>query len=127
MSRRSRRRLRRGMTLMEVMIVIAILMMLMAVLNFGLVSAFTGTRVDTAELQVGKIGDRAQLFRVKKGRWPASFEELFVGEPPPVDPWGRPYALRARGEALEVVCFGADGREGGEGADADVVRALEAR
>ncbi len=58
---------------------------------------------------------------------PRSFEELFEGKPAPVDPWGRPYVLRMGGDTLEVVCLGADGREGGEGPDADMVRTWGAR
>ncbi len=41
----------------------------------------------------------------------------------PVDPWGRPYQYNTpgrNGDPYEVICFGADGREGGSGADADL-------
>ena len=40
----------------------------------------------------------------------------------PIDPWGRPYQyVSPAAEApYEVICLGADGREGGEGADADI-------
>ena len=41
----------------------------------------------------------------------------------PVDPWGRPYQYNQPGrdgEPYEVICFGADGREGGTGGDADI-------
>jgi general secretion pathway protein G len=40
----------------------------------------------------------------------------------PIDPWGRPYqyATPGRERAYDVVCLGADGREGGEGADGDI-------
>jgi general secretion pathway protein G len=38
------------------------------------------------------------------------------------DPWGRAYEYNqpGRSAAFEVVCYGADGREGGSGQDADV-------
>jgi hypothetical protein len=39
-----------------------------------------------------------------------------------IDPWGRAYQFRRRGEdGWEVFTYGADGKEGGEGDDADVV------
>ena len=47
-------------------------------------------------------------------------EKLLEGEP--IDPWSQPYQYNSPGAngPYEVVCYGADGREGGEGADADV-------
>ena len=40
----------------------------------------------------------------------------------PVDPWSAPYQYNSPGSigAYEVICFGADGREGGEKADSDI-------
>ncbi|OYX92526.1 MAG: type II secretion system protein GspG [Caulobacter sp. 35-67-4] len=40
----------------------------------------------------------------------------------PKDPWGNPYQYRAPGVrgAIDIFSFGADGREGGEGKDADI-------
>ena len=40
----------------------------------------------------------------------------------PKDPWGNDYQYRAPGAhgAIDVYSFGADGREGGEGKDADI-------
>jgi general secretion pathway protein G len=42
---------------------------------------------------------------------------------PPVDPWGNSYQYNRPGRdgaEFEVICFGSDGMEGGEGAAADV-------
>ena len=40
----------------------------------------------------------------------------------PTDPWGHPYQYNSPGSAgpYEVICYGADGREGGEGVDLDI-------
>jgi len=40
----------------------------------------------------------------------------------PVDPWGRPCQYNSPGAAapFEVICFGADGGEGGTGVDSDI-------
>jgi general secretion pathway protein G len=40
----------------------------------------------------------------------------------PLDPWGNPYryAYPGRHAAYDLYSFGADGREGGEGNDADI-------
>ncbi len=42
----------------------------------------------------------------------------------PLDPWGNPYAYRASGSADEItlICWGADGAQGGAGESADVMR-----
>jgi general secretion pathway protein G len=41
----------------------------------------------------------------------------------PIDPWGHPYQYNRPGREgpYEVICFGADGRAGGAGADKDIV------
>jgi general secretion pathway protein G len=43
----------------------------------------------------------------------------------PLDPWGRPYVYVFPGEAnpkgFDLLSYGADGKLGGEGEDADVV------
>ena len=40
-----------------------------------------------------------------------------------MDPWNHPYQYNVPGRngAYEVICFGADGRAGGTGADQDIV------
>ena len=40
----------------------------------------------------------------------------------PLDPWKHPYQYNSPGREapFEVLCLGADGREGGEGADRDI-------
>jgi type II secretory pathway pseudopilin PulG len=104
-----------------------VVVVLGSVVEFVPGGAFGVAQVDAAQLQLDRIGERARQFREEQGRWPASEAELFVGEPGPVDPWGSPYVLRMGGDALDVVCLGADGREGGEGLDADMVRTWGAR
>ena len=41
----------------------------------------------------------------------------------PIDPWHHPYQYNqpGRNAAYEVICYGADGREGGENEDVDIV------
>jgi general secretion pathway protein G len=61
------------------------------------------------------------------GTYPTSDQSLAVLAPKFIDrlrsdPWGRPYQYNNPGkrEPYEILCFGADGREGGEGVDADI-------
>lgn len=117
---------RRGMTLMEVMIVIAIILMLMGVLAFGLGSMFAEAQADTARLQISRIAERVKIYQVKKRKVPTTGEGLkavFPNEDLPTDPWGNSYVYVApgpNGRAFDIISYGADGKEGGTGSDADI-------
>lgn len=116
-------RRRRGMTLMEVMIVIAIILLLMGVLSFGLASMFGEAQGDAARLQIQRIDERVKLYKIKKRKAPTDLKEVFRDEEPPVDPWGNEYVLRPGGggeRGYDIISYGADGREGGTGKDADI-------
>lgn len=93
------------------------------------------------EADFATIVTAADLFRIDRGRWPASLEELLSppvgvdGEelPPylhrsPRDPWsGRSYTFVRKGEGFELICLGSDETEGGEGYAADLVQPVQAR
>lgn len=113
---------RRGMTLMEVMIVIAIILLLMGALTFGLVSTFGEAQSDTAGLQIARINEKVQIYKVKKRKLPESLSDVYRGEDPPLDPWGNPFVFRKGSgpDGYDIISFGADGREGGTGRDADI-------
>ena len=90
---------------------------------------------DAARAEVSNICNALEAYYGIHGRYPANDEGLAalrrksekVSEPlltqDPVDPWGKPYQYNAPGRdgPYEVICLGADGREGGTGGDADVV------
>lgn len=113
---------RRGMTLMEVMIVIAIILLLMGALTFGLVSTFGEAQSDTAALQIARINEKVQIYKVKKRKLPDDLSDVYRGEEPPMDPWGNQFVYRKGGgsDGYDIISYGADGREGGTGTDADV-------
>lgn len=116
-----RRRSRRGMTLMEVMIVIVIILMLMGALTYGIMSAMSQSQTAVAELMINKANDRVQIYKLRKGKLPDDLAEAFKGEDPPKDPWGNPLVFRKGGsKGYDIVSFGADGKEGGTGNDADI-------
>lgn len=112
---------RRGMTLMEVMIVIAIILLLMGALTFGLRGMFQEAQGDTAQLQMQRIAERIQIYQVKKKKLPDNLNDVFRGEDPPVDPWGKGYVYRKRGKTgFTLMSLGADGKEGGSGTNEDI-------
>jgi general secretion pathway protein G len=120
-ARQSDGRRRRGMTLMEVMIVIAIILLLMGALTFGLTGMFSEAQGDTARLQIVRINERVRIYKIKRKKAPSSLKDVFKHEPIPKDPWGNDYVLRSGGKnGYDIISFGADGKEGGTGADEDI-------
>lgn len=114
---------RRGMTLMEVMIVIAIILLLMGALTFGLVGQFGQAQADTAVLMMSKISDKVLIYKIKKRKLPDDLSDVYPDDHEmPVDPWGNPFVYRKGGgsNGYDIVSYGADGREGGTGNNADL-------
>ena len=115
-------RSRRGMTLMEIMIVITIIVLLTGVLMWGIMRTAGQAYAETARLQIGKIEQDVVLFKMKKKKVPDSLQELYKDEPIPKDPWGNEYVLGngSGKKGFEIMSYGADGKEGGTGADEDI-------
>jgi general secretion pathway protein G len=128
-----------GFTLLELLIVIAILSLL-AVIGTLQLSGYLGhARTDTARLQLDQLSTALDLYRVDIKRLPTSEEGLKALLEKPdgienwrgpylkksqaiVDPWGRPFIYRRPGEhgEYDLSSYGADGRPGGTGEDLDV-------
>jgi general secretion pathway protein G len=97
-------RTRAGFTLLEVLVVVAILVILATVATFSVVSYLRGAREDQATLQAQNIQKAAMSYYAKAGIWPQSLEILAVRDPSNgvgpfleggassiTDPWGQPY------------------------------------
>src|SRR6516164_6677902 len=85
-----------GFTLLELLIVIAILGMLAVVGTLQLMSYLDRARTDTARLQVDQLAAALNLFRIDVGRLPTSDEGLkaLVEAPQTVDGWRGPYLTK---------------------------------
>ena len=125
------RRDREGMTLVEIMVVIAILGTLMTVLAVNLAGRMDDANVDTTILQIKQIETNLQLYAAKKrGKYPSTSDGLdaaakyFPDGKVPKDAWGNDFLYYAPGtngdNDYEIVSLGKDGAEGGEGPDADI-------
>lgn len=129
-----RRRARRaGMTLMEIMIVIAILGVLMSVLAVGLMGTKTDADRQTTAIQIKKLQEGLMMYSLKhKNRYPSTSEGLAAAakyfndeQKVPTDAWGNEYLYFSPGthgdHPFEIISLGPDGKEGGDGDNADIV------
>jgi len=128
-----------GFTLLELLVVLAILGMLAAIAAPRVIAYLGSARADTARVQMSNIATALDLYRLEAGRYPSQADGLraLVEKPAGaaawngpylqrkdavIDPWGRPYEYRLPGEHgdFDVFTLGADGAPGGEGDDSDV-------
>ena len=121
----------RGLTLVEIMVVIAILGTLMAIVGVNVVNQMQQANVDTTGLQMKQIEQNLAMYAAKhKGKFPSTSEGLeaaakyFPDNTVPKDAWGNDFQYYSPGttgdHAFEIVSLGRDGAEGGEDFDADI-------
>ena len=130
-----------GFTLIEVMVVIAILAILAALIVPKVMSRPDEARVVAAKQDIAALMQALKLYRLDSKRYPTTEQGLqaLVARPSqapvpenwkaggyveklPLDPWGKPYQYLYPGlhGEIDVFSYGADGIPGGEGFDADV-------
>ncbi|MCA9214503.1 MAG: type II secretion system major pseudopilin GspG [Planctomycetales bacterium] len=125
---------RKAFTLVELMVVIVIIGLLAGAVTVGVRSYLISGKQSVAKMEIAKICQALDTYYAVYDRYPTSDEGIEVLasvtekipdvllSKVPVDPWGKAYEYLqpGRNSAYEVVSYGADGREGGEGADADI-------
>ncbi len=129
----------RGFTLLELLVVLAILGLMAAIVGPQVIKYLGSSKTQTASVQVKNIAASLELFRLEAGRYPTPEEGLgaLMKAPPSVplwngpylpqasaliDPWGNPYQFKAPGDHGEVDVFslGSDKAAGGTGEAKDV-------
>jgi len=135
---------RSGFTLIEILVVIAVIAMLAALVAPN-VFQHVGTAKDaTARSQIELLGAALDGYRLDNGRYPTTEQGLdalqlqstiqplptnwrgpYLRKAVPVDPWGTPFIYLSPGEVnprgYDLLSLGADREPGGEGEDADLV------
>jgi general secretion pathway protein G len=137
--KRSRLRSQAGITLIELLVVMVII---------ALFATIVGTRVGRNVDKAKQVAAKSQLveyetaldqFKLDVGRYPSNEEGLqalrirpanaqnwdgpYLKKDLPPDPWGRPYVYRFPGMHgdFDLMSLGADGQEGGDGDNSDIV------
>jgi general secretion pathway protein G len=117
---------RGGFTLIELVVVIAILGLIAAVVAVSLPDKTDRMKWNLTATAVGKLKGEVELFRFHENRLPDRLDELVaIGqlEEVPRDAWGRAFLYRkpgVRGAPFDIVSYGADGEPGGTGVNEDL-------
>ncbi len=130
----------RGFSLIELLVVMVILGLLAALVGPRLFKNVGKSKVTATKAQIATFMGALGQYKLDVGTFPATDEGLlalrvkpssarnwegpYLTKDVPMDPWGNPYLYKypgEHGEEPEIISLGADGREGGEGENADIV------
>lgn len=125
-----------GMTLVEIMVVIAIIAGITSVLVSTVTGRLKAAKLKQAKIQLAEVGKALEVYYTDCGSYPSPEVGLKAlleapegcsnwGPEPylkkfPKDPWGHDFVYTLSGNNYSLKSLGADGKEGGTGADADI-------
>jgi general secretion pathway protein G len=129
-----------GFTLLEMLVVLVIIGLLASLVGPRLFGRVDTSKAQTAEAQIKMLRGAVETYRLDVGSLPGTAEGLralttapdafkgrwkgpYLEDALPTDPWGNLYQYAvpgADGRPYALYSFGADGKRGGEGVDADI-------
>lgn len=128
-----------GITLLEIMIVLAIMALIVGLAAPRVLENFGKAKSRTAEVQLANLNSALQLYYIDVGRYPSETEGLdgllqaptgveawdgpyIDNEKGKIDPWGRPYYYLFPGQnaVFDLFTYGRDGQVGGNSEDSDI-------
>jgi general secretion pathway protein G len=133
-----RARTQAGFTLLELLVVVAIIGLLVGYVAPRYFGQIGKSEVATARAQVDALEKALDQYRLDTGHYPSSELGLaalvtrpqnepkwngpYLKKDVPLDPWSKPYQYKQPGEKgdFDLVSFGKDGKPGGSGEDADI-------
>ncbi|WP_299646692.1 type II secretion system major pseudopilin GspG [Sphingomonas bacterium] len=130
----------KGFTLVELMVVIVIIGLLATIVVVNVLPSGDAARVTRTKADIATIEGALDLYRLQQGSFPTTAQGLAALRTAPAgvdaaryqsggyikrledDPWGKPYLYASPGQhgEADVWSYGRDGKEGGEGIDADI-------
>jgi len=132
-----------GFTLIEVMVVVAVLGLLAATVAPNVFRQVGVAKEESARTQIEMLGAALDAYRLDNDTYPSEAQGLealwrepssaprprnwrgpYLRKAVPLDSWGNPFVYRSPGVqspwGYDLASLGADGREGGAGEDADI-------
>lgn len=129
----------RGFTLLELLVVVAIIGLLAAFVGPRLFGNVSKSEVTTAKAQIEAFARAIDSYRLDTGRFPETAQGLqalvvrpadspkwngpYLQKEVPLDPWGHAYVYKRpgnNGRDYEITSYGRDGSPGGADEDADL-------
>jgi general secretion pathway protein G len=124
----------RGFSLIELTAVLALMALLATFVTLSVRHVMVKAKQNAARSQIAALRDAVEKFYLDTGHYPTNDQglEILTQSPGkkadpllrqvPLDPWNHAYVYLSPGksEPYAIVSLGADGREGGDGADADI-------
>lgn len=134
------RRLRRGFTFLEILVVMVILALIAGIVGTQLLGEAEKAKAEATRIQIRSLQTALDLYRLHNSAYPTTEQGLEalvrqpeVGNPPsdwqgpylnsrnvPTDGWDNEFRYRSNGREFTIVSLGADGVEGGEELNADI-------
>lgn len=132
-----------GFTLLEIIVVVFILSLLVAIVAPKIMGRTDDAKIADAKIQIKNFETALKLYKIDNGDYPTTeqgleslFEKPTTGKIPeryreggyleqkkiPIDPWGNTYVYVSPGVHgdFDILSYGADSKEGGEGKNADI-------
>lgn len=131
----------RGMSLIEILISLTLLGIAGTFVAGKVFERLQEGQINSAKIQIRSLGDRLKEFRRDCNIFPTTDQgfDALINKPTggreckryspsgyieggkiPQDPWDNEFVYTSDGKTFEIISYGADGAEGGEGADADI-------
>lgn len=129
-----------GFTLLELLVVLGIIAMLAGLVGPQVMKHMAESKVKAAKVQIEDLAQTLDMYKLDVGSYPSSDQglEALITSPDgadrwngpylrknkvPLDPWNNEYKYASPGEhgKFDLYSMGADGKDGGEGEDQDLV------
>lgn len=128
----------KGFTLTELLVVLVIIGLLAALVGPVLYQRINPAKQSVARAQIENFMSALDSYFLDTGKFPTPQQGLaalrvrqegdakwngpYLKKDIPADPWGNPFVFRTPGRngGYEIISFGSDGKEGGEGDNADI-------